>query len=197
MLHDYLQVQDLWTTGIGFDLGGAYLLAKGLIMEPRKLTQVSGSYWNGNAYLAPSVARDRINAISGVGMLGLGFTLQLVGYLLTLAYSPHDGHGAREALVGGAFAAIALTISLAIGLRWERTRLKPTLIEMAHYLGDGLRLDHPLADRLFTWGNMGLGIARHDGETKLAFLRRTFEVTDAVIPAEGGVGHRPLTENDE
>src|SRR5689334_5258333 len=115
MVGGSFQVQYLYTAGIGFDLGGAYLLARGLIATPRMLALVSGSYYGSNAYLGVSVARDRLDAISGVSALALGFSVQLVGYLLVLDKVFAQHHGSVNVLFGLACAAVAVALTVAAG----------------------------------------------------------------------------------
>lgn len=59
MREHLFQVQDFWTAGLGCDLGGAFLLARGLINRPAELTRLAGSFWGSNHYQALSVARNR------------------------------------------------------------------------------------------------------------------------------------------
>jgi hypothetical protein len=49
MISHALQVQDLYTAGIGCDLGGAFLLARGLIDRPAELTRLAGSFYGHQA----------------------------------------------------------------------------------------------------------------------------------------------------
>jgi hypothetical protein len=121
--------------------------------------------------------------------------LQLVGYLVTLWTSLHEEYGWRDAVTGGAFAVVALGAALAFDWVYGKARLRPTLVEMAHYLGDETRLEHPRADMLHCWGATGLGIEQPEGESRHAFLRRVFRVEDAVVPIDGR-GFRPIAENE-
>jgi hypothetical protein len=189
-----LQVQDLFAAGIGFDFGGAYLLGRGLIMSPRKLTLISGSYYGSNSYLGVSVAHDRLDAISGVGALLMGFALQLSGYLITLATTPTQHRGWIDALAAASLAGAALIVALSLGMFHRRLRIKPTLIEMSHFDGNGDRQDEPRGDQLLGWGTRGLGIPAEPGEAQIAYIKCVFGVSNPVIPRNGG-GYEPMADN--
>ena len=55
----FVQLDDLFTAGIGCDLAGAWLLARGLIATPEQLTRFSTAFWDSNRYLAINVAKNR------------------------------------------------------------------------------------------------------------------------------------------
>ncbi len=77
MILDHLQLTDFFTTGLGFDLAGALLVARGLIADPAELNRITESFYGSNPYQAVSAARDRIDALSGLASLALGFVLEL------------------------------------------------------------------------------------------------------------------------
>jgi hypothetical protein len=58
MVSGYFQLQDFYVAGGACDLGGALLLAHGLINGPAELTRLSGSFYGSNAYQAVSVAKN-------------------------------------------------------------------------------------------------------------------------------------------
>lgn len=179
-MSDYFQLQDFYTAGVGCDLGGAFLLARGLINRPVELTRLAGSFWGSNAYQAISIAKNRLDAVAGVLGLGAGFTLAIVGYLAALA-TPHATRtGTPEALVGAALAVLALALTLAAGHLYRRFRLMPLLIEMARFTMHEERMDFPRAVLLPGW-LVALGHNRQEGEDDLAFVRRVAKVDDLIV----------------
>ena len=79
MASGYFQLQDFYTAGGGADLGGAFLLARGLINRPAELTRLAGSFWGSNSYQAVSVAKNRLDALVGIVGIGAGFALAVAG----------------------------------------------------------------------------------------------------------------------
>lgn len=180
MASGYLQLQDFYTAGVGCDLGGAFLLARGLINRPAELTRLAGSFYGSNAYEAISVAKNRLDAVVGVLGLGAGFTLAVVGYLAALA-TPHTTRtGTPEVLVGAALALFALAVTLAAGHVYRRLRLVPLLIEMARFTMTEERMPFPRAALLPRWLE-ALGHDRREGEDDLGFVRRAAKVDDLIV----------------
>jgi hypothetical protein len=156
------------------------LLARGLINRPAELTRLATSFWNSNRYQALSLARNRLDAIVGVLGLGIGFALQAVGYVASLA-APHPSRtGTLEALVAVALAVLCLILVLATGSLARRYRLLPLLIEMAHFTADEKRMEFPRATLLPGWLE-ALGHERREGEDDLAFVRRFAKVCDMTV----------------
>jgi hypothetical protein len=93
----------------------------------------AATYWDGNPHVAVGLAEDRTDGGIGVTYLALGFGLQVVGYVLDLAFNPR-----AEASVGRALVALGSPrlLSLARGglWRWQRRELlKRTILEMAFW----------------------------------------------------------------
>jgi hypothetical protein len=180
MTSDYLQLQDLYTAGIGFDLAGAVLLARGLINRPAELTRLAGSFWGSNAYQAISVARNRLDAVAGVVALGAGFTLQAAGYVASLARQHREHTGTRDAAIAIGLGFFALIAALIAGTAYRRRGLLPLLIEMSRYTMDERRMDFPRAQLLPGW-LVALGNARIEGENDLTYVRRVAKVEDLTV----------------
>jgi hypothetical protein len=185
---DYFQLEDFFTAGLGFDVGGAFLLARGLINRPAELTRLAGSFYGSNDYQALSVARNRLDAVTGITALLAGFGLQAVGYIVTLAANHPIHTGASEALVGAGFAVLALVVAVAAGNYTRRVRLIPLLIEMSHYEMDDTRREFPRAPLLPRWLE-ALGKKREVGEDDLAFVRRTVNVSDLTVNVNSTAEH--------
>lgn len=183
-----LQLQDLYTAGIGFDLGGAFLLARGLINSPAELSRLSGTYFDFNKFQAISVAKNRLDAVAGVSGLGAGFILQAVGYV-TLVSRPHSTRtGLDEAFVAAAFALLTLGATVLLGSVYQRRGLTPLLVEMAHWKSDDHRLPFPRAIVLPSW-IATLGYERREGEDDLAFVRRVARVENLVVEVKALPGN--------
>ena len=183
-----LQVQDLFTAGIGFDLGGAYLLARGLINPPSELVRLAGSFWGSNRFQAINVAKSRLDAIAGVAGLFAGFILQAVGYVASLSASHVTRTGVEEAAAGALLALLTLAVMLSAGAAYRRFRLIPLLVEMGRWTLDDERREYPSASLLPGWIE-ALGHDRQDGEDDLAFVRRVAHIENLVV----NVNPRPGT----
>ena len=142
MVCDYLQLEDFYAAGIGFDLGGAFLLARGLINKPVELTRISVAFYDSNRFIAVNVAKNRLDAIAGVTGLAVGFTLQATGYV-ALLWTPHRT-GAKEALTGVLLAVLAAVATVVCGTIYRSRGVVPLLVEMSHYTADE-RMPYPRA----------------------------------------------------
>src|SRR4051794_26231200 len=102
---------DLFLVGLVFDIAGAVLLAKGLLLSPRTLSKLN-TYWG----ISHGQPRDRIdNRIAGefgVVYLVLGFALQFVGYSLEIGGTSTKAGGERL-MVALAMAAVAVGLAIA------------------------------------------------------------------------------------
>jgi hypothetical protein len=179
-----LQVQDLWTAGLGCDLGGAFLLARGLINRPAELTRLAGSFWGSNRYQALSVARNRLDAIAGITGLLAGFGLQAIGYVVALATHHGVRTGAREAVLAGVLALATALVTVVLGNLLRRFRLVPLLIDMSHYTMFEERMEYPRATLLPGWLE-ALGKERKVGEDDLTYVRRVTKVEDLIVDVPG------------
>lgn len=184
MVCDWFQLEDLFVAGLGCDVAGAYLLARGLITSPADLTRNSSSFYDSNSYLAVSVARDKIDGISGLLGLSIGFVLQAAGYLASLGTDSSTATGWPQALVGGALLLLGFLVVMAAGWLHRKLRLLPTLVEMSHYLVDGTREEFSRAALLPDWLKAA-GYERRRNDDDLAFARRTAGVQDLIVDVTG------------
>jgi hypothetical protein len=80
-----LSVEDLFTAGIGFDVVGAVLLGKGLLVSSTQQFRKGASGWGGYSFAqALSWSADWVDASFGAAWLVIGFLLQAVGYALVV-----------------------------------------------------------------------------------------------------------------
>lgn len=180
----YLQLYDLFVVGLGLDLAGAYLVARGVVASPATLMRLVG-FIGSYQYTAAGRARDRLDALAGLVSLALGFALQGVGYVVLLATEIDVRTGAEEAAGAVALALAAIAVAIAAAAVFRRKRLKPTLREMAQRDIDGTRLAYPRGDMLAGWAD-GLGEPVLPGENELDYARRAYGVDDILLPVVGG-----------
>jgi hypothetical protein len=108
-----LSLTDLFLIGLALDLSGAFLLAKGLLISPARMNELTETVFGGG--MAPAAEEghfeNRIDAEIGVIYLGVGFGLQVLGYMLDIA-GVHSATGTGRLIVGAALAVGTL------GLAW-------------------------------------------------------------------------------
>lgn len=145
----FFNIEDLFAAGIGFDIGGACLVALGLLTSPRQIADFMDLHRGGNAYLGLAAIDDKINGESGVFFLVFGFLLQAAGYVLTAALSLRKASGASG--VAGVIATLVLAfLATAVGARiWRQKRRRRVIIGVSRYdQNPRLRTPLPLEFRL-------------------------------------------------
>lgn len=80
----YLSLTDLFLVGLAFDICGAVLLAKGLLLSPRGLAKLNTWFGVGRGGHQDR-CENRVDAEFGVSYLTAGFALQTIGYTLDIA----------------------------------------------------------------------------------------------------------------
>lgn len=178
-----LVVDDLFVAGIGLDIVGAYLLGRGVVASPATIMRRSRAHWNLSPPLLVDQAEARADGRAGFAVLGAGFGVQALGYVLSLGLSAGDpGSGwARAGIAvacGVAAAALAWTT-------WRLTRirrLKRQLVELARIdLDSGQRHAKPAANLLCMLGqacDWPLTLAELGLDGNELYCRRVFGVTD-------------------
>jgi len=176
-------VTDLFVVGLGFDLVGAWLLARGLIAKPGIIVSRNTAYWGSNAPSGFAAAEDRTDGQFGVASLLFGFVLQALGYVLDLAGGASGEHSTGRALTALALLVIAVCVTLATWRGVRPRMLRALLAEMAHWhatSADKPPTRRPLADadQLASWAP-GLGNLRQDDEDNWTYAKRIFGLSDA------------------
>lgn len=121
---------DLFVVGLGFDVTGAILLAKGLLINPATIYKVASTYYGMNVGEAIDRAQNRVDAKFGVGCLVGGFFFQAVGYTAQLA-GASSATGAGRAVTALVLMTVAMAASYGM-YRWlRRGELRRTLTAMA------------------------------------------------------------------
>ena len=169
-----LQVTDLFAVGIGFDIAGAYLLARGLLISPHGLWVRFTIAGAGTRFV--DEAKDRVMAVVGLGALASGFMIQAFGYALSLAVEPPNDKSITSALVAVALATLAalLIIGAEAITRVRRLRSLFMAIACADTVGDG-PAGAPTV-RILVVGAPEIGVQRENGEPDEDYARRAFGV---------------------
>jgi hypothetical protein len=115
---DYLSLTDLFLVGLGLDISGAILLAKGLLLSPRELAMLNTYYGSSNG-VHKDRCRNRALGEFGVAYLTAGFVLQAVGYALEIG-----GHPSRTGS-DRLFAALVMT-AVVLAVAWTAWALLNT-----------------------------------------------------------------------
>jgi hypothetical protein len=173
-------LEDLFVIGIGFDIAGASLLARGLLTSPLEIARRATSFLGYSGPLATSQIEDKVDAIFGLAALLLGFILQAVGYAFVLGReSTEKGHFATAiTAVGLALLAIAFVIGA-----WRLIRLplvKRAAVRVAHVNVFTLPVEvkeRPYGRLLVAYGEE-LGFELRTGETDEAYAQRVFGVSE-------------------
>jgi hypothetical protein len=173
-------IEDLFAVGLGFDIAGAYLLARGLLASPAEIARRSNTLPGFDPLLAVNQARDRVDGRIGLCALVSGFFLQAVAYALTLGGLGGGGEegDARRGFVAVALSALAAAFVL---VPWRLTRewlLRRALVSVArlNYEQRPMEMsDKPYAGTLVFLARE-LGEREREGEDWLAFAKRVFGV---------------------
>lgn len=112
-------VEDIFAAGLGFDIAGAILLAKGLLVSPQELKLRSVTYVGHNPPAIAGLVSDWVDGLFGIIGLSLGFALQIVGYSVVVVAGAGETRGAA-----GAAAAVYLAVlaACALGVAWAISR---------------------------------------------------------------------------
>src|SRR3954451_23597993 len=93
---------DLFPAGLGLDLAGATLLARGLFTSPDEFARRMAVGRNTFNRFSVRAAEDRADIV-GVGVLIGGFLAQGVGYVLYIGGAQNAAHGSSARVVAVAF----------------------------------------------------------------------------------------------
>jgi hypothetical protein len=149
-----LGVLDLFVAGAGFDIAGAWLLARGLTTSSEKAAWLMIHSRNSFARFDVRSAEDYADGQIGRGSLIVGFFIQTVAYVL-LAHGAKPLSHSYEALVGlvgSGAAAILFVFAVAHKARpWLRDRW---LVNLARIDNFGWPHALPSGKELFTLGQL-------------------------------------------
>ena len=182
-MQDVLSYQDVFAVGIGLDIAGAFLLAKGLLLSTRQIRSLSAMYWDFSAPDVVARVEDKVSTQIGVAALALGFICQLTGYVLGALLSSNPSPSVVRAGSVIALALLAIGIVLLIYSLVLPHRRRCLLIDFAHYDNQGRKHDHPYGAYLLILGIRGLDMPSLTDESQPDYARRVWHV-DQII--EGG-----------
>jgi hypothetical protein len=169
---------DISLVGIGLDIAGAVLLAKGLLMTDKQVIGVTRTIFGYNPDHVVSRVEDRIAATVGVLSILVGVAAQLVGYAASLSVGPDNGatpsRGQFGLLLAAAAIAIIWLLYLAIRPMWRR-RL---LVRIARYDNDLHIQPRPFGPVLEALGRAAGMSARVNGESETDYARRVWRVRE-------------------
>ena len=173
--------EDIFVAGIGFDIAGAYLLARGLIQSPPRILILSSSFFGFNPAQVVARIEDKVSAYFGVSTLVLGFLAQLVGYVLDLALrsAPPASPARAYVAVGVAASAIAVVIGVYRSLR--RPLGRRAIFDIAHFGTSGKQPD-PYGHSLKALGT-AFGYPTLESESDQAYAKRVWHV-DKIIEGD-------------
>lgn len=181
-MSDYLSLSDLFVVGVGFDLAGAWLVAKGLLVKESVLAQRAGQFWGGNPGITVGAVEDRVDAKFGVGFLLFGFSLQALGYVVGLGVDLAAEESWMRAVIAAGLLFLFVGLALAVrGLARERF-IRKALIEVAHWkvvhaTKEPERMGRPFIKRLVSLGE-AWSRDRSSTETDEKFVARVFGVRE-------------------
>jgi hypothetical protein len=124
-----LTLTDLFVVGLGVELVGAWLIARGLL-APLWVVKSFGTWGGIGSAAVVDRARNRVDAFFGVLFLGAGFLAQLAGYLAEI-HGDHLAHG--DGLLGDSLILLAAALGIPLGA-WgllHRRALRAMLVEIA------------------------------------------------------------------
>ncbi|TME57173.1 MAG: hypothetical protein E6I60_02405 [Chloroflexi bacterium] len=181
---DYLSYEDIFVVGIGFDIAGAFLLAKGLLLPSRQIMNLSATYFGFNPSEVVARVEDKISTYIGVSALVTGFLFQLLGYVLDLAFRTVSPASPTRALLAAFGAAVAIGLVRLIYPLVLPTWRRRLLIDVAHYDQSGKQA-HPYGAYLLAFGGKLHMQPALPNESQEAYSKRVWRVTTII---EGGPG---------
>lgn len=173
-----LTITDLFVVGLGVEIVGAWLIARGLLI-PLPALKNFGTHAGIGVAAVVDRARNRIDGQFGVALLLLGFTLQLLGYLLEL-----DGGEARPEQDRLLTALILLGSSMLLaGGTWRALRdrmFKRALVKiaMAPLRTSGGDIEQPAEKNIEWLASYGIaaGWQRQMYESNATYVKRIFGI---------------------
>jgi hypothetical protein len=124
-----LSLTDLFILGLGLDLAGAVLIARGLLISPAAIARLNT--WGGlESGSTVDRARNWVDALFGVVYLALGFACQAGAYFVELGGSAPT-HGGRRPLWGAFILIVTLCLALLLWRVSKNRGLKRLLVAVA------------------------------------------------------------------
>jgi len=171
-----LASEDLFLVGLGFDIAGALVLARGVLMRLPAISRLGARKAVVPLDHAAALLRSRAEAEVGVVLLCGGFAVQAVGYGLTLSLGA-SSPSVLKALVGVALGLASLGAGLGLAKLTIKRRLKRLALRFAQTdPTTGIAAGAPSATQLGFFGK-ALGYEPSADETSDDYALRVFGAT--------------------
>jgi hypothetical protein len=168
-----LSLNDLASAGIGFDIAGALLLAKGLLVSAKAQWSRNVSGWGGYSFgQIIAWAEDWVDAVLGASSLAIGFALQAADYALITGGLHVRRGGIAAGLIAVGFAVVAGLLTVVVWRASRRRLVRSRVIAVSRavpadgrpsgYLLAGLakELSGPFEREGSALGEVGNGVRR-------------------------------------
>jgi hypothetical protein len=168
--------EDVFVIGIGFDIAGAYLLAKGLLLSSRQILRLSSSYFDFNPAQVVARVDDKVSTTLGLTSLVIGFLCQLAGYVGTLALAAPSSVSAGRGVAAAILAVVtigAVLLTHRLALPYLRRQL---LLDIAHYDNSGKRQEIPYGFYLLHLGAQAHMALPKENESQSDYALRVWRV---------------------
>jgi hypothetical protein len=168
--------------GIGLDIAGAVLVAKGLLIGPEQMFQRTGTRLGFSAPVLIGFAEDWCDGAFGVGALVGGFIFQAVGYAVVVD-GRHAGVGTARAAVGILCAVAAAVLVSVLWVAFRRRLLLRRILMIARVRSGDPKPDgtllfvvaHELGYRQKTVGTM---------ESAAEFIKQVYKVDEFWVSSD-------------
>ena len=173
-------VEDLFAVGLGLDIAGGYLVARGLLTDDADLATVR-TFAGMGAQSTVARVQDRVDASFGLLYLGAGFALQAAGYAASEAGAGSGSPGLEPFVVFVALAALAVVVALTLHRRLSPRRVRALALKVTLLDGYGLPVDTPEGRDLLDLG-VEFGDDARDDETYGDYAKRVWDIARVSEP---------------
>lgn len=175
----FFSYEDIFVAGIGFDIAGAFLLARGLLfLSAPEILNLAASYYGWSPPEIVARVEEKVSTNIGVGALVLGFLFQLLGYVLDLALRNASPASLARAWWAVSVAAIAILLTIVTYVLLLPPWRRRLLLDIAHYDKSG-KQPYPFGQYLKIFGAV-IGSPALEGESEEAYAKRVWRVDKIV-----------------
>lgn len=181
-------VEDFFAVGLGLDLAGAYLLARGLLTSLPDIA-TARTYVGMGAQRTVQAVSDRVDGSAGLLCLLSGFLLQACGYAASSAGLAAGEPSAARALTFAAVTFVVLAAALLVHRALSPGQVRSLAFRVTCLDGHGLPHEEPPGKALLELG-VELGDPVRGDETYGAYARRVWGVDRVTDADDVGDEHR-------
>lgn len=156
-----LSYYDLFPVGLGLDLAGATLLARGLFTRPDEFARRFIASRNSFNRFSVRAAEDRAD-VAAVAVLFCGFLAQGIGYVLYIGGAQSKTHGGTARLLAIAFLIVGFLAGFLIPYLTRPRRVHRFLTAFAQYDSRGTKHELPLSEELLGYAVVMEEHVRHE-----------------------------------